>query len=228
MDNSQIDEYLARLPAGDVWSIGRRYRKLLANNAIHTARELRDPDDAWVRHHMSVVGLRTVWELRGIQCLPLELAPPPRQSIICSGWFGQPVTELTDVKEAVATHTLRGAEKLRRQHSIAHCINVFIEANPFKSEPQYANAITFKVDQPTSFTGELVRVAIAGLARIVKTGFNYKRTGIMILGLCSEKHLQGGFWGRAYCDRDKTLMEVWWTKLMLVMARAQLKLQPVA
>jgi DNA polymerase V len=62
----QIDEYLSKLPVADVWGIGRRYSELLLNNNIQTARELRDANDDWIRECLTVVGLRTVWELRGI------------------------------------------------------------------------------------------------------------------------------------------------------------------
>ncbi len=40
--------------------------------------------------------------------------------------FGTPVTNLNDIKEAVATYTSRAAEKLRRQQSAASIINVFV------------------------------------------------------------------------------------------------------
>ncbi len=40
--------------------------------------------------------------------------------------FGQPVTDINDIKEAIATYTSRAAEKLRRQHSAARVISVFI------------------------------------------------------------------------------------------------------
>lgn len=203
-----IDDFLDGLPVADVWGVGRRYSELLINNNIKTALELRDAYDGWLREHLTVVGLRTVWELRGIQCLPLELAPPPKQSLICSNSFGRTIVSLTDLKEAVASHAARGAEKLRRQHSIANCIQVFIETNRFKAtEPQYSGSVTLRLDQPTAFTPELVQAAMAGLERIFKLGFNYKRGGIMLLGICSEDQVQGGFWGRAYTERDKKAMQ---------------------
>jgi hypothetical protein len=41
---------------------------MLERNGIKTALDLRDADDEWVRTRMTVVGLRTVQELRGVQC----------------------------------------------------------------------------------------------------------------------------------------------------------------
>lgn len=96
-------------------------RRAIKNN-IKSARELRDADDAWIRRYLTVVGLRTVWELRGIQCLSIEVAPPPKQSIVCSNSFGQAVTQLKDLIEVISSHVERGAAKLRRQKSIAHSV----------------------------------------------------------------------------------------------------------
>ena len=60
--------------AGDVWGVGRQYRELLRRYGIRTARELRDAPDAWVRRNMTITGLRTVWELRGVP-LRIEIGP---------------------------------------------------------------------------------------------------------------------------------------------------------
>ena len=42
--------------------------------------------------------------------------------------FGSPVGDIASIKEAVATYTSRAAEKLRRQHSAAKTISVFVVA----------------------------------------------------------------------------------------------------
>jgi DNA polymerase V len=41
---------------------------------------------------MAVTGGRTVYELRGISCLPLELMKPTRKGIAVTRSFGAPVT----------------------------------------------------------------------------------------------------------------------------------------
>ena len=42
--------------------------------------------------------------------------------------FGEPVNNINDIKEAIATYTSRAAEKLRRQQSAANIVSVFIVA----------------------------------------------------------------------------------------------------
>ena len=86
-DLNEIDLLLSSLSVGEVWGIGRRLSRFLAKQGVFTARQLRDQDDQWVRHHLSVMGLRTVWELRGIPCFTIEDSPSPKQSIMTSRSF---------------------------------------------------------------------------------------------------------------------------------------------
>ena len=131
------DDILASIPVKDIWGIGRSYSRLLQSNGIRTALELRDADDRWIRQQMGVVGVRIVWELRGISCLPLELSPPPKKSLMVSRSFGRPIATLDEMREAVATYTTRAAEKLRRHRLAAGILSVFLMTNRFKEdEPQ--------------------------------------------------------------------------------------------
>jgi DNA polymerase V len=82
------DLALARLPVDQVWGVGSRFSKMLREQGIETALDLRDAPDDWVRARMTVVGLRTVKELRGEACIPLEITPPNKKLITVSRSFG--------------------------------------------------------------------------------------------------------------------------------------------
>ncbi len=66
-----------------------------------------------------MIGLRTATELRGIPCIPLELAPPPRKGLVVSRMFGRKLTAFEPVKEALVAHITRAGEKLRRDNLLA-------------------------------------------------------------------------------------------------------------
>jgi DNA polymerase V len=68
---------------------------------------------------MTVVGERLVYELNGKPCLPLELVEPPRQGLTVSRSFGQTLTTLPPIKEALVQFVGRAEEKLRRQRFMA-------------------------------------------------------------------------------------------------------------
>jgi DNA polymerase V len=130
---------------------------------------------------------RLCYEIRGVSCLKLEEVAPPKQQIIASRSFGKLVTTLNELSESVATHTARAAEKLRDQHSVAGAMTVFIQTNPFmRYENQYAQSIVLPLADLTDNTLELTEVAMKGLRKIFKTGFRYKKAGV-ILNLLADK-----------------------------------------
>lgn len=110
---------------------------------------------------------------------------PPKQQIVSSRSFGQPVYLLEDLNEAVVSYTCRASEKLRKQHHVAGAIQVFIQTNPFKAdEPQYNNAVTVKLVQPTDNAFRLAEAALYGVKRIYRAGYAYKKAGVMLTALC--------------------------------------------
>ena len=56
---------LNTFPVEDVWGVGPQYAAFLHRHGLHTALQLRNTNDLWVRRHMTVMGLRTVQVLRG-------------------------------------------------------------------------------------------------------------------------------------------------------------------
>ncbi len=191
MAEARADDVLASIMVEDLWGVGRQYQKLLNGRGIVTALQLRDASDQWVRRHMSVCGLRTVMELRGRACIPLDEAPAPKKGIVSSRSFGRPVETLAELREALASYIARGAEKLRRQRGLARSITVFIATNPFReSEPQYSRGVTWELPVPTSYTPHLIFWGARMLGRIYRPGFRYKKAGVMFSEIAPEGHGQ--------------------------------------
>ena len=71
------DQVLGSFAVEDVWGVGRRYAAMLRRNGLTTALDLKCVDDEWVRSRMTIQGLRTVMELRGIDCLGFDNLPAP-------------------------------------------------------------------------------------------------------------------------------------------------------
>ena len=157
----ELDELLETLPVEDVWGIGPRYTRLLQSRDILTAKDLKYAEQRWVRRHLTVVGERTVLELRGIACIPLETQAKPKKGIMTAKSFGRSVESREELEEAVATYTARAAEKVRKQGSAVSSISIFLHTNAFqKDAPQYGNSLTRVLPFPTSFTPDLFNVAL--------------------------------------------------------------------
>jgi hypothetical protein len=95
---------------------------------------------------MTVTGGRTVYELRGISCLPLELMEPTRKGIAVTRSFGAPVTTWREMREAIASYATRAAEKMRRYKVAAENIFVFMHTNNFNNDPFYSNGASARFD----------------------------------------------------------------------------------
>lgn len=192
LDND-IDTMMAleATPVGDVWGVGRQFTKLLINNNITNALELAVADAGFVKKYMHMPGLRMHRELNGFACIPLELAPQAKQTILNSRSFGKSLTEPEDIKEAIAYFVGNVGEKLRSQKSSAGFIDVFIQTNRFKvNEKQLYNSARVFFDIPTNNTPELIKIAFLAFDRIFRKGYNIKKAGVMLGDFVPEDQLQ--------------------------------------
>jgi DNA polymerase V len=179
-----VDHALAGIAVGEVWGVGPRWETWLEGQGIATALDLKRADPKAIRRKMTVVGERIVYELNGRPCLPLELVTPPRQGLTVSRSFGQPLTALHPIKEALVQFVGRAAEKLRRQQLMASQVLVFVTTNRFsESRPFYANSATVRLPYPTDFTPDLVKAAVQLLETLYRPGFHYQKCGVMLLDL---------------------------------------------
>lgn len=192
MSAPEIDALLVDIEVGEVWGVGRRIGERLAAHGITTVAALRCAPSAWVRAEFGVVLERTVRELNGQACLALEEIAPAKQQIVSSRSFGSLVLTLDDLGEAVSSYVARAAEKLRRQVSVCGAVHTFIMTNRFREQDeQYGNGITIGISEPTSDTRELTATALAGLRKIYRPGFGYKKAGVMLLELSPNGMRQG-------------------------------------
>lgn len=178
------------LKVADIWGIGRQHSKRLEAIQIHTAMDFTRLSDDWVRKNLSVVGVRLKHELQGISTLKLEDVQP-KKSISTTRTFDGNFTELAQIKERVASFAVSCATKLRKQGSCCNSIMVFIHTNGFREElPQYSQSIVIKLPFATNSSIELVAYATQGLEKIFKTGFAYKKAGVIVMEFSSENNQQ--------------------------------------
>ena len=196
---SDRDALLGRVPVEEVWGIGRNHARVLNQNGITTALQLREVDDQWIRKRMGVVGLRLVMELRGVSCLDMDQCPAPKQSLTCSRAFGKLISTLAEMEEAVSVYTSRVAEKLRRERLAATVLTVCLTTNEFKDGPQYSNTLTLKLPIVTDSTADLIGSAIQSIRAIYRGGYHYKKAGVMLTGLVPASQIQADL----FDDQDR-------------------------
>jgi DNA polymerase V len=204
----EIQNALSDFPCGEVWGIGHQYNQLLKKNGIITAYDLTQCHDVWIQKHMTIDGLRLVDELRGNPRRSIQRYPPPKKSILTSPTFGKPVDDLKTLQEALTTHVVRCAEKLRRQQSAARLLTVYLQTNPFRrQEPQYFNHQSVVLPHPSSATPELLQYAIGVLNTIYKPAYHYKRVGVMLSGFVPEDFQQSNLFTEVPDERLRVVSE---------------------
>ena len=188
---SELKDVFQRTDVSEVWGVGRRLNAQLKASGIESVWDLRESSTSALRARFGVVMERTIRELQGHACIDLEDVPAHKKEIACTRSFGQAVVSLEPLVQAVSEFASRAAEKLRRQHSQASQVLVFIRTSPFRSGPQYSQSVTLPLLRPSADTSTLVQTAVLGLRLIYQGGFSFAKAGVMLMDLSDEGVEQG-------------------------------------
>ncbi|MFX6743153.1 DNA polymerase V subunit UmuC, partial [Acinetobacter baumannii] len=90
-----------------------------------------------MKNKFGVVMQRTILELQGQACIPLEPKPPAKKQIISSRSFGQKINNLQDLKEAATLFTQNAVRRLRADEQLCGEITGFVQSNPFSKTEKY-------------------------------------------------------------------------------------------
>lgn len=144
-------------------------------------------------------------ELRGESCLPLESIVNPQQSLVVSRSFGQPITTLPELKQAVATYVSRAAEKLRSRQLTTSYLTVFVRTNRFQENYEAPNASQGLLT-PTNHTGKLLEIALRCTESLYQPGRAYKKAGVLFQGLGSAQSIQQSLFEESDSEKGAALM----------------------
>jgi len=209
MTEAEQKSLFATIEVGEIWGVGPQLTRQLKARSIGTVEALRSADPKVLRREFSVTMERIIAELNGDACVDLEDVPPAKQQILSSRSFGQYVSDLASLEEAVASYVAIAAAKLRHQYSIAGRIQVFIRTSPFRQDlPQHAQAVTIPLPTPSDDTLLLTRAALWGLRRIYQRGYEYQKAGVMLMNLLpAEIRQQDLFYAARSSEALMTVMD---------------------
>lgn len=201
----QHDALFKKIPVSEVWGVGRHTLPKLERFAIHTVYDLKKADDTWVKSRLTITGLRTVMELRGIPCIDEDNAPVPRRSLVSSRSFGSKIFDIESLQQAVSSFASRAAEKLRHEKLLAGGIAVHIRTSrqhiPFVCETVHQTFL-----YPTNNTETFIKAAISAVKAMYKSETPYAKAGIMLFDLVSETNVQGSLLTLGTQAEDKKKM----------------------
>ena len=209
----KIEQALRQTNISDVWGIGYQYAEKLKKFGVQTAFDLTLKPIDFARIHLGgVIGLRLWRELKGITSMNLGDELINKKMIATTRMFGETVTDLKSIKEAIATYTSRAAEKLRRQHGAAKYISVFIVAKEQNHNATFKRGATISsyttLNLATSKTHELIKPALEIAERLFEQGRSYKKAGVMLSDIVPDQSIQGNLFLSDTKNRGNLLMNV--------------------
>lgn len=178
---------LSITPIGEVWGIGRKTEEKLLREGIENVWQFSQADVFTLRRRYGVVLERTLREIQGVSCLPVESVPKPKEQILRSRSFSHATNDRSVLLSSVSTHMTEVARQLRREKAEAKKAGVFFLTSPFKeNEPWHAAEPVTELTLPTSDTMRLVEVACRLVEAHWRPGFRYCKAGAFVTDLIPE------------------------------------------
>ena len=178
-------------PIEDVWGIGRRYAAKLQALGCKTALDFAQHHKDWVRQTFNNINIVRTWqELNSEDAVPNEELAK-KKSICTSRSFNGMISDYDTLRTQVSNYAARCAEKLRQQHTVTTIVGVFVNTNAFREDlAQYWNFQETRLVTPTSSTIPIVGAACDVLQRIFRLGYQYKKAGVIVMGIGLDSPIQ--------------------------------------
>ena len=178
-------------PIDEVWGIGRRYAAKLQSYGVNTAYDFAAHHGDWVRQTFNNIVIQRTWrELNGEDCVPNE-EMTKKKSICTSRSFNGMISDYETLRTQVANYAARCAEKLRQQNTVASIVGVFLNTNAFREDlAQYWNFQETRLITPSSSTITIIESANEVLKRIYRQGYQYKKAGVIVMGIRPDSPIQ--------------------------------------
>lgn len=191
---------------GDVWGIGSANERMLKALGVRSAYDFTRLNEQFVRKNMTITGLRLLKDLQGIPTLNLDDIKD-KKNIATTRSFENHLSELSELEERVSTFAVSCAEKLRKQNDCCNTMMVFIHTNGYRQDlPQYSKNILIKLPYPSNSSIELSRFALEALGKIYKSGYRYKKAGVIVMDFSPQSQVQYKIFGDTD-PRHQSLMQ---------------------
>ncbi len=183
------DPWLETIAIEEVWGIGHQLARWCRLRGIKTAQQLRNMPSHQLRAKYGIVGVRLLHELHGDTCFPLISITNPKKETCVSRSFSNPIGNLNELRQAIATHVVHASRKLRQQRQLAGSITVFTRTSKFKPS-FYSKSATTKLNLPSNDTSILLKSSLPLIEQIFRYNCPLIKCGVLMQQLQSTNYLQ--------------------------------------
>ncbi|MBQ4041326.1 MAG: DUF4113 domain-containing protein, partial [Prevotella sp.] len=114
-----------------------------------------------------------------------------KKSICTSRSFNGMISDLDTIRVHVSNYASRCAEKLRQQNTVANIVGVFLNTNYFREDlPQYWQFQEATLPTASNSSITIVKAANEILTKIYKAGYQYKKAGVIVMGIAPTSPIQ--------------------------------------
>jgi len=205
------EKALKLFPVEDVWGIGRRSHAKLEYYGVHTAWDLTQKSEAWVRKQLMLPGVKTWMELRGFDCISVDELPEKKSICTSRSFADKGISKVADLEEALANFTSSCAIKLQKQHTVCQNITIFCHTSPFAKEYEPARYIyrTLTLPVATNAQTELVGYAMQMLRSeyIPDDVYRFKKAGCIVWEITRDDAIQTDLFDTVDREKQRRLIE---------------------
>ena len=179
---AEREALMARLSVVEIWGVAARLTRRLNAMGIHSILDLTRADPVMIRDRFSVVMMRTVLELQGTPCIPLEEERIGRDQLIFSRSFSTPLTSSAALRQVLSVYAQQASARLSRHHLQAKVLTAFAGTSEYHPQDKSFPSACIPLPMPTADPVLLTRAA-HGLLPAIQEGTRYVRAGIMVTDL---------------------------------------------
>ncbi len=186
---NEQEQWLEKVQIENVWGIGQKTAYWCRLQGIHNARQFRDMPSYQLKRKFGITVIRLQKELKGECCLDLLLKPISKKETCVSRSFNRPVSDIEELRQAIASHVVRAGEKLRQQQQRATSITIFTRTSLY-TPIFYSHSAVQHLNIPSNDTNTLLSAALCLTEKIFCPNHLLMKAGVIMQGLISEEYLQ--------------------------------------
>lgn len=190
----------------DIWGVGRNIAKFFKNNGIINAFDFIKINENFARQEKGILIKKTILELRGINCYPLEIKKTNKKSIRVSRSFGKKISSYVDLESSLIVYTQKATEKLRDYKLLCNSITVFLETSRYRNN-YCKRSDTFLFLQAEMDSRKIWAKAKYLLNKIYLKNTLYNKIGIILSNFSKENNIQNSLFD-CYDKNSVVLMRV--------------------
>ncbi|WP_168461658.1 Y-family DNA polymerase [Acinetobacter sp. A1] len=184
MDLCSKEALFQLIDVDEVWGVGRKLAKKLHALKIHSVFDLAISDPEHMERKFSILMKKTILELTGTPCIELEQTTASKQQIISSRSFGQRVTDIHALSEALSDYLQSAVQRLRTEKSLCSCMIIFAQSSRFDQHQAFYNqSVTIAFNEPTDSALIMNKAIMKHISTLFQEGIAFKKCGVILTGI---------------------------------------------